>query len=275
MLIKMIRWLKVVRPIKGQFRLIAEMFGKIGCLIMIPIANLLTIDGKVKSTQGVVYSTDPKRAEGDNEVSYFIKGPDTEIVFAEIAGCTLAKDVGLTVPDIAACKAADETHAGSVKVDTPIRDVGPWLARPQSVTNFDDLFCAVVVDVWLANKDRNMGNVLGSPLPNGMIQLSFIDFEKSLTLRPEPRMQSTVLQPQKLWPSGELGIKLRARKPLHPPASMLEVIHSFTADRCTEIVHAVVNAIGVTVAWEDDSIGALMHRAGRIHKLAEEVWAIN
>src|SRR5262249_41819380 len=98
---------------------------------MVARVPLLTIDEQVRAPYEVVYSTNPRRAEGSNHLSYFIKGPNIEIVFAEIAGCLLAKEVGLQVPDVAACEFEGETYAGSVKVGDAVRDIEPWLKRPQ------------------------------------------------------------------------------------------------------------------------------------------------
>jgi len=243
---------------------------------MIGRTKLLTIDSRVVSPEGVVYSTDPRRAEGEDGVSYFIKGPDAEIVFAEIAGCMMAREVGVLVPDVAACEFAGETFAGSAKVDNAVRDIGPWLNRPQRVTNFDDLFSTAVVDIWLANKDRNIGNVLGKQQKGlGKIGFIFIDFEKSKTLRPQPLVSSTIMGPHELWPSGDLGRELSRRKLLHPPTSMIERIGSLTTERCAEIIHEVTGVLGDSVPWEDDSINALSHRARRIQQLAEELWGMN
>src|SRR5207244_2350028 len=75
---------------------------------------------------------------------------------------------------------------------------------------------AVAVDVWLANTDRNIGNVLARPRSDKKFELVFIDFEKSLTLRPFPVILSNI-QPGKLWPTGDLGHEIRAKKTLVPP----------------------------------------------------------
>ena len=89
------------------------------------------------------------------------------------------------------------------------------------VSNFEDLFSVIVIDIWLANKDRNFGNVVGRPQRGGgQIEFVFIDFEKSVTLRPHPIVSSTAVKASELWPSDELGNKLRARKPLNPPPIM-------------------------------------------------------
>jgi hypothetical protein len=216
----------------------------VGELAMVKRTSLITIDSRVLSPEGVVFSTDPKRAEAEDEVSYFIKGPDIETVFAEISGCMLAKAVGLPVPDVAACEFVGDTYAGSKKVDDAARDVEPWLNRPQRVKNFDDLFSALVVDIWLANKDRNIGNVLGKPMHGGKIEFVFIDFEKSRALRPSPTVSSTMLQPRELWPSGILGHELSEKKPLYPPVPMIERIQSLPTERCAEIIHEGALAMG-------------------------------
>src|SRR3989442_11822513 len=145
---------------------------------MIARINLLTLDEPVRSPLGIVYSTNPRRAEGEDEVQYFAKGPNLEVVFAELAGCALAREVGLIVPDVVAAEFDGETYAGVAKVDGD-RDAGHWIGRPQRVSNFNDLFDVVVVDVWLANGDRNMGNIVGRLQRDKRIEFVFIDFKKS------------------------------------------------------------------------------------------------
>lgn len=238
--------------------------------------RLLTIDEQIRAPYDVVYSTDPRRAEGANHLRYFIKGPELEIVFAEIAGCLLAREVGLIVPDVAACEFAGETYAGSVKVDEAVRDIEPWLNRPQRVTNFDDVFRSIVVDLWLANKDRNIGNILGDPRPGrGRIDLVFIDFEKSATLRQYPMVRTPLLDPRELWPSGILGAALRRNKPLIPPADIIDRIRSLTDQRYSEIVNEVEVAINVEIEWKDGCVGVLSQRGAQIRQLSEALWAMN
>jgi hypothetical protein len=174
------------------------------------------------------------------------------------------------VPDVAACEFDQGTYAGSTKVDDAVRDVEPWLNRRKQIRNFDDLFGVLVVDVWLANKDRNIGNVLGRPLHGGKIEFVFMDFEKSVALHPSPIVSSTMLKPRELWPSGALGRELRAQRPLFPPVDMIEKIQSLATERCAEIIHESVVAMDIPVSWEDDSVNALSKRAGKIQELAEE-----
>ena len=144
------------------------------------------------------------------------------------------------------------------------------------MNNFEDLFSAAVVHIWLANKERNIGNVLGDPRPgHGRLDLVFIDFEKSQALRRYPTVSTPMLEPRQLWPSGVLGNELRLQKPLLPPAGMIEQIHSLPSERCAAIIHDVEVALGVPIEWKDGSIDVLSQRAARIQHLAEVLWAMN
>lgn len=242
---------------------------------MIERTKLIVLGPPVEPPPGLVYSTAPIRGECENGKSYFMKGPDVETVFAEIAGCLLAREVGLIVPDVAVCEGEGyDIYAGSESVVGAARDIAPWLKVPKVIHNFEDLFNAVAVDVWLANTDRNIGNVLARPRGDKTIELVFIDFEKSLTLHPFPVILSN-LQVRKLWPTGDLGNDVRARKPLTPPSVILQQIAAFTTKRCNEIIQEVVAAMDVPVGWAADSVHALTHRAKQIQALVEELWVLN
>lgn len=258
----------------GPIKLCLHVPGKLGSPCMVGSIELFTIDGRVSAPSGVVFSTDPRRAEGEDGNSYFIKGPELEIVFAELAGCELAREIGLNVPNVVACRWDGETYAGSQAVEASIRDVGPFLQRTDRAVNFSDLYTTQVVDVWLANKDRNLGNVIGKPTSQSMskIELVFIDFEKAATLRPTPTMLSTVLEPRLLWPSGILGTALRTHKLMMPPPAGILRVSQMTREKCSEVLLQAQAAIGTPVPWLDDSVHALIHRANRIQQLAEEVW---
>jgi len=233
--------------------------------------QLLTKDSHVVAPTTIIYSTNPWVGMAVNGVEYFSKGPDLPIVFAELAGCLLAQAVGLPVPDVAAVVDGDETFAGSASVNGAFRTIEPWLKHRKRIVNFEDLFGSIVVDVWLANTDRNIGNVISRP-EGSHVHLVFIDFEKSVTLRPQPRISSNMVSPRSLWPSGILGSELLRVKPLVPPLYMLERIHQITNERCAEIIHEAAIAIGVPIEWEDDSISAVCSRSDQIYQLSEEVW---
>ena len=77
------------------------------------VVELATLDEVVGQSAGLVYSTQPRRAVGSNGVDYFVKGPDPEIVFAELAGCSLARAVGIPVAAVDLCMFEGQRYAGS------------------------------------------------------------------------------------------------------------------------------------------------------------------
>jgi hypothetical protein len=127
------------------------------------------------------------------------------------------------------------------------------------------------VDAWLGNVDRNLGNVLGRSTHGSEIEVVMIDFEKSKALRPNPIIESGMMTPQSLWPTGELGQVLKATKPLQPPQQIVDRITQVTQPRCKEIIDSVVSKLG-PVAWAGNSIEAVSRRAERITEIAGEVW---
>jgi hypothetical protein len=98
-----------------------------------------------------------------------------------------------------------ELYGGVESVPRAFRNIRPWLRVPQRINNSNDLFSVIAVDAWLANDDRNMGNLVGSRLGDGMIDVFMIDFEKSRTLAPSPFLGSGSLDPDKLWPGMNSG----------------------------------------------------------------------
>jgi hypothetical protein len=232
--------------------------------------DLITVDSPVSSPAGIVYSTNPHLAEASNGKTYFVKGPQLEVVFPEIAGCLLAASVGIPVPAIALCSAGADMLAGSEKVEQAFRDASVPLKRPEKITNIEDLYNVIVVDSWLGNTDRNLGNVLAVASAEKVI-LVMIDFEKAAALRPLPRIQSSLIEPRSLWPTSELGGYARKIKPLYPPTAVLQTVRSMTEERCRNILQPLLNPLG-PVPWAEDSIGALVARAGNIDKIVEAVW---
>jgi hypothetical protein len=235
------------------------------------ITELVTLDSPVSAPAGIVYSTNPYTAEAENGKTYFVKGPELEIVFAEIAGCLLASSVGIPVPAVALCSAGGERLAGSEKVDEAFRDSSVPLKRLERISNLEDLYNVIVVDAWLGNTDRNLGNVLAAPSGEGRAELVMIDFEKSAALRRHPRVQSTLIEYRNLWPTGELGERARELRPLFPPQPILQKIAAVNKNKCLEVLHPLIDSIG-QVAWADDSVGAVASRAESIRKTAEAVW---
>ena len=230
-----------------------------------------SLDGIVSEDSGLVHSTRPERATGHDDHSYFVKGPELEIVFAELAGCVLANAVELPVPCARVCTIADESLAGTRKVSQLRAAIDLFISRPHLVTNYATLYEAVVVDAWLGNIDRNMGNIIGSPVRGSSIEFVFIDFEKSTSLRRFPIMSSGALLARDLWPSNDLGRIINSQKPLMPPQPMLDRVRAMDETRCLGLLTQVSDALG-GVGWYQDSAFALASRAAKIDDLAREVW---
>ena len=233
--------------------------------------ELVTIDAPVSAPSGIVYSTNPYKAEAADGKTYFVKGPDLEIVFAELAGCKLAAAVGIPVPPVAVCSADGLLLAGSQKMEQAFRDASVPLKRPEKIVNLEDLYSTIAVDTWLGNTDRNFGNVLAIPFGDDKIELVMIDFEKSATLRQHPRINSTLIEYGKLWPTAELGQRARELKKRDPPMAILQRIAAIDEQRCRELLAPIVSALQ-GVSWVEDSVGAIVSRGANIRMAVEAVW---
>jgi hypothetical protein len=234
-------------------------------------AKLSSLDGFVSENSGLVHSTRPQRATGYDSHSYFVKGPEQEIVFAELAGCVLANAVELPVPSARVCSFAGDLLAGTRKVSQLRAAIDLFISKPHLVTNYPTLYEAVVVDAWLGNNDRNMGNVIGCPARGSSIEFVFIDFERAAALRPHPSINSGNLLPRDLWPSNDLGHIMNTRKPLMPPQHMLNRVRAMDEATCLMLLTKVSEAMG-GVVWLEDSAFALASRAAKIDQLARDVW---
>jgi len=203
-----------------------------------------------------------------------VKGWDSDVAFSEVVGCSLATEVGLRVPAATVCTFNGQLCAGVEEVEHPIRGVAPWLANANGIVNRNDLYAVIAVDTWLANDDRNMGNLVGSPADDGRILLSMIDFEKSKTLGRNPTIASAQVEPRRFWPTGELGTLLKQTMPLVPPVDAIQRIQAMTRQRIEGIIRPVAAELPF-VDWRDNSIDVLARRAERIRALLEEVWRAN
>jgi len=240
----------------------------------VSLIELIALNNEVPGPVGIVYSTSPKTAIGIDGRTYYVKGCNDALAFAEVCGCRLAAAAGLPAPDAHVGLFGEDWYAAVAEVEQKIQNVGPWLNSPAGIVNIEDLFGVIVVDCWLGNDDRNMGNLVGTPAGNRQIRLTMIDFEKSKTLGENPTIQTTNLNPTRLWPTGELGARLRKIVPEHPPRRYLDSVRSVTADAVGEIVLAVAREVPV-VTWGESSIDVLVKRAQRIQVLTEEIWQRN
>jgi hypothetical protein len=242
---------------------------------MLDRIDLQTLEEGVTAPAGIVYSTSPRKAATEAGTEFFVKGPEPHIVFPELAGCLLAAAVGLIVAPVAVCCFDGASYCGSERVADIGRNVGPWLRNPARVANFADLFSMIVVDVWLANKDRNEGNVLVRPKAGGRAEFVMIDFEKSVTLGPTPTVLSPMVPPAAMWPTGDLGTAIRQQKPIAPPTAMLSRINAFveTPGAVKGIIDVVLDRFQ-PVDWAEGSVDTLIYRGRHISRLVGEVWGL-
>jgi hypothetical protein len=126
------------------------------------LIELLTLDNEVPGPVGIVYSTSPRTAIGIDGRTYYVKGCNDAIAFAEVCGCRLAAAVGLPAPDAQVGYFGGDFYAAVAEVKSKVQNVAPWLNSVSGISNPEDLFGTIVVDCWLANDDRNMGNLVGT-----------------------------------------------------------------------------------------------------------------
>ncbi len=178
------------------------------------------------------------------------------------------------MPAASICTLGDDLYAGVESVPNAQRNVRPWLRDLQRINNSFDLFSMIAVDTWLANDDRNMGNLVGSSLGDGRIDIFMIDFERSRALAANPFIGSGSVELKKLWPRDELGGFLRGIRPPRAPGVMLDRIKGFSQQQISDIVLPVAAELPF-VDWQDSSIEVLFRRAQNIDRLVEVVWETN
>lgn len=223
------------------------------------LIKLLTIDSPVQGELGKVYSTAPEVALGADGKTYFIKGKNSPTAFSEVAGCRLAQLVGLQTPNASVGEFNGELYAAVEAVPKAERNILPWLKSPDRIENQSDLFEVIAVDTWLVNDDRNMGNVIGTPLGDGRIKVFMIDFEKSRALGPNP-FTSSSLDPKRLRPTAELGAILSQIRPSKFPNGLLNRIATISEEEIQKTIFSVAAELPF-VNWHASSAELLHRRA--------------
>jgi hypothetical protein len=239
------------------------------------LVELIEEGNPVVPPEGLVYSTDPRKATGTDQCTYFVKqGPDRNVVVSEAIAYQLARHLNLKVP---ACGVGppDETgntYFASREVDRPQRQIETWFRRDR-VTNRRDIAKTIVFDIWVMNYDRNIGNFVGSgllPPDEGKIELIAIDFEKSAALRgPYPLVSSNDIAPQQLWPRDTLGQLLVGAT---IPGDFCDAVGAVTEAHILDAFAKLEARLVVPIEWKESTAQLLMRRAAQIHVLAREVW---
>lgn len=234
--------------------------------------ELLEEPERVVPPPGIVYSTNPLHARATDGHTYILKGPDTKVVFAEATCYQLAELLGLSVPRYGLCKVPVKgVFLASQEVRT--RSAVDELLRVGKVLNPELLPQAVAFDVWVANEDRNLGNVVGEPSASngtGSVKLYAIDFEKAAVLNGVDRFTVTALAASKFWPAGTLG-GLCEKAAM--PTAFCARIGAMTRTGIDGVLHRSVWDLDMPeVPWLDTAVDVLVQRASKIASLVGEVW---
>lgn len=221
----------------------------------------------------MVYSTSPECWLDADGVEYVVKGPQPEIVAAEAIAHLLASSLQIPLPEFLLAQKPDGSGPFfcSRLITNAMRDVVPWLqARPS------DLLASVAriaaFDIWIANGDRNVSNLIGRPPPVGdaSVEIVAIDFEKSHSLRDRhARITAPMVDPAGLWPTGLLG-ELLEGTPI--PADFILQVGALTNEQINGIVSRAGSLIGPAYDWYDSTMAALTQRRKQLGDLVREVW---
>lgn len=235
--------------------------------------ELLVQPQDVKGPPGMVYSTRPKVAEATDGFRYFLKGPDPRVVFAEALCYELACLLELYVPEHAVCMHPETREVLFASREKCVRSGIQELIDEGRVTNADLLAGVIVFDVWVANKDRNMGNIVGDPVHGngrGTVTLYAIDFEKAMAVRSDDRFSVAAIDPSSLWPREDLG-RLCTRRPV--PGGLCDRVAGLARDVIAGTIEQTIQDLEyMSVPWRRTAEDVLVERSTKIHELVREVW---
>jgi hypothetical protein len=228
----------------------------------------------VVAAQHVLFSTAPRVAPASDGNSYIIKGPDLPLVFSEAAAYELAGLIGLSVPEFALCllPGSNELWFGSRR--KAFRHSADVLLRTGRVSNPNLLSEAVAFDVWVANDDRNLGNLVADSVNLGgrnLLELYAIDFERSQILAGRAdRFRVAAMHPRTFWPREEMG---RICRGLSRPEPFCERILGLRPDEIHGALTKILVGLNMPpVGWFDTAVDVLNQRRERIHSLVAEAW---
>lgn len=226
---------------------------------------------RLRSENGVIYSTNPLVAFTPDDRQYVLKGPSPNIVASEAIGYLLAGLAGIATPAFGLCRhpGTGELHFASEMMQ--VRSIESSLSVPGIVENPEIVVDCVALDVWLANVDRNIGGFVGDIVSNDPLRVRAysIDFERCSAINGISPIMVNALEPRKLR-SSDAGI----RRLLNGK--------SFPSDACSRIAGissaAIERAFGEVCAaipevpWRSGLDMFVHQRAQHIAPLAGEVW---
>jgi hypothetical protein len=241
-----------------------------------PLQRILLLDEpiRVQGPPGFVFSTSPRLATATSGATYVLKGPQKEIVVAEAVAYELAEMVGLKVPEFGIADVPGEGVVFASKEVPGGRSSSLELLLGEGVTQNSELLThCVAFDVWVANDDRNIGNVIVEPslTPSGAITaiLYAIDFEKGQVLRGTNMILVDAIDPRKFWPLEALGRLCRGTA---CPADFCEAIKAVNQDQIEGVFERVAWEIGGGIPWRESAVYQLVKRGRKIIEMTREVW---
>ncbi|MHB1310992.1 MAG: hypothetical protein ACYC3L_03160 [Gemmatimonadaceae bacterium] len=192
---------------------------------------------------------------------------------AEHLGYALARHCELPVPASALCRseASSDVFFASRMSDRPLRFPADALLRLDrgGVGLLED---CVALDVWVANEDRNPGNIIG--IPNGGygnpgFSLCLIDFEKSLLLSGKSGIEVNMMSAKQFMPKEALRTFLpRPRR----RTAVIDRIAGIAPDVIRGHFADLETAIGERIAWKDTATHFLVERAKGLKDLLREAY---
>ena len=245
--------------------------------LIVPDVVLVTNGGPMSRPLNIIYSTNPELAFDASGAKYCIKGADDAgIVMAELLGHILAGFLHIPVPDFAVGRFSDTSPPlfASAFVENAQRDVEPWLKRGK-VSKCETLARLIALDVWIANNDRNIGNLLGRPAlasNNGSIELIAIDFEKAATVRKTaPTIEITAMPPKSFWPRGTLGTHCKKQAKITDAG--IADFRKITDGQINSAVSACFAAVRLENAERSDTIATVLKkRRDKIELMVKAEW---
>jgi hypothetical protein len=159
----------------------------------------------------------------------------------------------------------------SAVIENVTRDVTPWI-KTRKVRNFDMLAKLIVLDTWLANNDRNIGNLLGRDAgSDGEIEFVAIDFEKAAVVRKSaPLIEIPMMPPKSFWPRGLLGEMCRNVIKLN--VQTLDIFKKISDEKIAQVVVTSSAAVRCGEERNDSIINVLKKRRDNLSKLVNDVW---
>lgn len=216
---------------------------------------------------GVIYSASPRVGTAFGGGDYIVKGPQPEIVVPEALSTHLLRAValpGVRVPPMAAVQldGSSEIHFGSLYLSSP-NPIDPHLPRYKQ-----DAAAIVAADIWLGNKDRNIGNFLLDFTDDLGLGLLAIDFGAAGALQRGATVLGTLVQPKQLWPQG-IAATILGKLPW--PENTIMAIQGVEESTIRSVANEVAMAFPC-FTWVDDAVYALKQRAKQIRQLARQAW---